>query len=204
MRASGQPESPFSGLIPAGRRQAGPPRLFMPAIFPPALRHFLLCCVLLAWAAPLMAGDGAREAAGSVLLLKGEAGQLLLSRPILPGLKFRICYTHSVALSPVEDHFSFSDDGRIRLDKTVYSDFGAGLPHMPESGQAMRTENGRIVISGYDRLFTAFDLRVGRVAAHSLAFGHPDGQWEQPVRLDSLAPPGSAIRFEVSPARNKE
>ena len=42
----------------------------------------------------------------------------------------RIRYIHSVAKSPVEDWFRVSQQ-TIFLERTVYQDFGAGLPHTP-------------------------------------------------------------------------
>ncbi len=91
------------------------------------------------------------------------------------GRRFGIRYLHSVASSPVEDWFSVTD-GCIYLAKTIYQDFGAVLPHMPQDGQRMYTEKGHIVISGFRRRLPRFDLRVGRIAQHTFLLPHPDGR----------------------------
>lgn len=113
------------------------------------------------------------------------------------GALFGLRYTHSVALSPVEDFFRLHCDG-IWLDKTIYRDFGAGLPTAPEGSQLMRFGNGEIEISGINRKLPEFSLRVGRVAGHVLFFpedGEKAGNLEIP--LDSLAAPGSALTFSA-------
>lgn len=92
---------------------------------------------------------------------------LLLDAPVDVKCGFIIKYTHSVALSPVEDYFTIAD-GKISLKKTVYKDFGAGLPHQPEPGQKMVFKNGAIEISGYDLKIPELELRIGRIANHEL------------------------------------
>lgn len=158
---------------------------------------------------------------GQALTLSDVAGKTLFSCAAPEGFIFGIRYTHSVALSPVEDWFSVNN-GVIFLEKTVYSDFGAGLPHDPGPGRRMRMVDGRIVISGYHTALPSFDLRVGRVAGHTLLLPQPSeqavvawgstghavlcetaqthGQGDEKfceVRLDALATPGSAVTFTV-------
>ncbi len=82
---------------------------------------------------------------------------------------FILQYIHSVALSPVEDYFKICND-KIVLDKTIYKDFGAGLPHMPVGNQKMTVNNGQVEITGYNMEFNSFDVRVGRVAKHKFIF----------------------------------
>lgn len=138
--------------------------------------------------------------AGKILLtLENPEGDILYSTPVKEGSVFGIRYLHSVALSPVTDYFIIKENG-IWLDRTVYEDFGAGLPHAPEGRQVMRTHNGKISISGFDRKLGSFQLRVGRVANHILLLlpGKADpGQRWQEIPLDSIAEPGSAVTFAV-------
>lgn len=166
-----------------------------------SLCRFFLCLGL--WLCPgavpaLQAGAGADD-----LVLKNEAGKVLFSCPADEGFSFGIRYIHSVARSPVEDWF------RVRrhvifLEKTVYQDFGAGLPHNPEPGQTMSAGQGHIVISGYDRALPSFDVRVGRIARHTLLLPRPEtasgvahkgADTVREIPLDSLARPGSAVTF---------
>lgn len=149
-------------------------------------------------AATLQAGAGADD-----LVLKNEEGRVLFSCPVDEGFSFGIRYTHSVAKSPVEDWFRVSRHV-IFLEKTVYQDFGAGLPHNPGPGQTMTTGQGRIVISGYHRALPSFDVRVGRIARHTLllprlgtssGIAHRGADTVREIPLASLARPGSAVTF---------
>lgn len=150
-----------------------------------------LCAVLLLVAQP---ADGAGKAGELCVLDAG--GAVLGAWSMDEGQGFSVRYTHSVALTPVEDYFVIRD-GIIHLDKTVYQDFGAGLPSAPESGQSMDSGNGRIVMSGYDRPLPRFDVRVGRVAGHVLLLPAQGGTREIP--LADLAPAGSALTFTFAP-----
>lgn len=134
------------------------------------------------------------------LLLKNEAGDPLLSIPVNNGSRFAIRYLHSVAKTPVTDFFLVKD-GAIWLDKTVYHDFGAGLPHNPEGGQTMSQRNGELIISGYNRKLPQFALRVGRIARHTLLIFKDSANENvaEEIRLDSLAAPGAAISFVAAP-----
>lgn len=136
-----------------------------------------------------------------LLTLENPQGETLYSAPVKEGSVFGIRYVHSVAQSPVTDYFVIKDGG-IWLDRTVYEDFGAGLPHAPEEGQIMRQGNGKISISGYNRKLGSFQLRVGRVANHILILmpGLPpdaSGPHWRELPLDKIAKPGSAITFAV-------
>ncbi len=139
---------------------------------------------------------GAAGEAGGELCALGADGSVLGAWPMAEGQGFAIRYTHSVALTPVEDHFVIRD-GIIRLDKTVSQDFGAGLPSAPEPGQSMSAGNGRIVMSGYNRPLPRFDVRVGRVAGHVLLLPAGGGMRELP--LTDLAPAGNALTFTFAP-----
>lgn len=151
---------------------------------------FQLFAALLAFPA------GATDAAEGELCILDAQGAVKGAWPLAEGQGFAIRYTHSVALTPVEDHFVIRD-GIIHLDKTVYQDFGAGLPTAPEAGQRMRSADGRLVISGYARPLASFDVRVGRVAGHTLLLPPGAGKGETP--LAELAPPGSALTFTYAP-----
>lgn len=128
--------------------------------------------------------------------LFAENGDLLFKNDVEPQCGFYIKYTHSVALSPVEDYFLLKN-GKISLKKTVYHDFGAGLPHEPGEGQKMKVEGGKVTITGYQRMFPEFTLRVGRIADHHLVFLKSDGKGnclkKNDLRLLDLAPGGAAI-----------
>ena len=126
------------------------------------------------------------------LVVSNEAGATVFSAPIQPDKGFAIRYKHSVALTPVIDYFRIKS-GDIYIDATVYEDFGAGLPHDSDKDEKMSVEHGKIILSGLNRKVSPFELRVGRVANHTLILD--DGEREIP--LSSLAKPGSALRFSA-------
>ncbi|MDE5833235.1 MAG: DUF1850 domain-containing protein [Desulfovibrio sp.] len=125
-----------------------------------------------------------------ILSVSVPDGSEVLERPMKPGEGFAIRYTHSVALSPVTDYFVI-ENGDIYIDATVYEDFGAGLPHETFGDQKMKTEDGRIVLTGLKRKVSPLDLRVGRIANHTLILD--DGE----IPLKKLAKPGQTLTFKI-------
>lgn len=153
------------------------------------------------WLLCLSTLDSANAGAPLLLSLGDSEGKVLYSVPMQSGSVFAIRYRHSVALSPVTDYFIVKDDG-IWLDRTVYQDFGAGLPHKPEGGQVMRSQEGHITISGFNRKLGSFQLRVGRVANHTLLLMPRQTRTDQDsdlleIPLATIARPGTAITFAI-------
>ena len=130
-----------------------------------------------------------------LLVLSDSAGKELFSQRLDEGQEFAVRYIHSVAKSPVEDWFSIEGD-TIFLEKTVYQDFGAGLPHEVGEGQVMDFGNGHISLSGFHRPLPSFDLRVGRIAKHTLLIEQDNGGVRE-IPLDTLVRPGKAITFSA-------
>ena len=158
----------------------------------------LCCCCLLLCIGRLPSAFA--EDGGSDLVLKDARGTVLFACPAREGFVFGIRYIHSVAKSPVEDWFRVAHNV-IFLEKTIYQDFGAGLPHNPGPGQTMTTADGHIVITGYHMALPSFDVRVGRVARHVLLLPQAEvgsASVTREVPLDELALPGSAITFAVA------
>ena len=129
-----------------------------------------------------------------VLRVHNAAGDLLLETVLPDGAEFGIRFTHSVARSPVEDWFA-ARDGKVALNRTVYQDFGAGLPHEAGTGQTMTFRDGHIEITGYNLALPQLDVRVGRVAGHELLL--PGTDVTRGLPLDSLAPPGASLSFSI-------
>lgn len=139
-----------------------------------------------------------------VLALENENGKILLTEKLSNNSSFAVRFIHSVAKTPVTDYFIIRD-GKIILDKTIYHDFGAGLPHNPEQGQKMKAEHGEISITGFNRLIPELALRVGRVAEHTLLLfdegkSHQGEVERKVVPLATIAKPGSVILFRILPS----
>lgn len=101
------------------------------------------------------------------LCVRNAVKELVFFSPLPAGQDFCIRFIHSVAKSPVEEWFKVQG-GKILLDRTVYQDFGAGLPHEASTGQHMAFDDGVVTISGYNMPLPELTVRVGRVAEHIL------------------------------------
>lgn len=142
------------------------------------------------------------------LVLTNADGQILYSHPVNNGSSFAIQYTHSVAQTPVTDYFIIKND-EIWLDRTVYHDFGAGLPHSPENGQKLTQKHGQLVLEGYNQRLPQFTLRIGRVAGHKLLIFKQNPANNQEITdveipLNKLAKAGSCITFSVEKPASKQ
>lgn len=134
---------------------------------------------------------------GPRLCLRAADGRLVFSVPLREGEEFGIRFIHSVAKSPVEEWFQ-AERGVIHLKRTVYQDFGAGLPFEPGPGQRMTFSQGKIVLAGFDMSLPHFDVRVGRIAQHTLLL--PEGRACRTVPLATLSAPGTALTFSLENA----
>ncbi len=84
------------------------------------------------------------------------------------GDEFSVEFIHSVNKSPVKDVFVIRD-GKIYVDRTVYSAFGAGVQTEVEEGQTLEyDENGNMIVSGFDIEFPRVKYIVGTVSDHVL------------------------------------
>lgn len=170
------------------RRDSTSPK---PVTRPVLLLAFCLCMSL------LLPSPGRADE----LVLRNGHDQPVFSHPVADGDTFAITYTHSVAQTPVTDYFTIKKH-EIWLDRTVYHDFGAGLPHSPEKGQKMTHANGQLIISGYNRRLPDFELRVGRVANHQLIIFAGKSAGKKPeklatISLSTLTSPGQTLKFAV-------
>ncbi|WP_076487953.1 DUF1850 domain-containing protein [Alkalispirochaeta americana] len=112
--------------------------------------------------------------------------------PVARGSEIHLIYRHSVARSLVSEVFGVTPCGTLRLQRTAYHDFGAGLPGQTSRGFSHR--DGMFVIDDIDLELSELPLRIGRTAEHRLWIP-PGGE----IRLAELFSPGSLVRVE--PAR---
>ncbi len=131
------------------------------------------------------------------LLSRDASGNLVSLIPLQEGDEFAIRFTHSVALTPVEEWFE-AHDGQITLRRTVYEDFGAGLPHDAQSGQLMSVENGKISLTGYDLVIPTLYVRVGRIAKHALLYPQLFGDGYSSIYLEKWEAQGKAMAFSIA------
>ncbi len=154
----------------------------------------LLLPLLVLWGAAVAGEETAP--AGQSLVLTDKDGETVSCTPVAVGERFAVVFTHSLALSRVEEIYEVMPEGEFRLRETLYADFGAGLPHEERPGLKMEFGNGRIRLSGYDVPFREVWLRIGHIADHRLVT--PAGR---EIRLADFRRPGSAIRMQVVEGR---
>ena len=128
----------------------------------------------------------------TVVVLRDYAGVEKFSFSSADG-RFAVRFTHSWALSPVDELFQVDARNNIVLKETVYEDFGAGLPHEPpHSLSSMTIENGKVHIRGIDRIISDLQIRTGRsVAAHTLIYRN------RYVPFSDFAAPGDVVIFRA-------
>lgn len=82
-----------------------------------------------------------------------------MSAPAITGMKFSICFIHSVQKTPVRENLCLEDNG-FRLDSTEYKSFGVGLPFLESEG-TFRIEGDAFIMDNMDRHFEQLNLRTG-------------------------------------------
>lgn len=109
---------------------------------------------------------------GQLVLRDDDTGSVYATYALEPGEEFSITFIHSVNKTPVTDCYDADKDGSLYLRKTIYYDFGAGVPFDLNEGETLTyDENGAMVISGIDRLIPSFVIFVGTVSDHTLQIG---------------------------------
>lgn len=163
--------------------------------------HF---CLLIACLAGF-SSQGRQAMAGeieSLVVVNNSLGKTTFEFPLPDKQCFALRFTHSVARTPVYEWFC-NHTGILYLEKTNYQDFGAGLPYEAEPGQKMTVRDGQIEISGIHRQMQQFDVRVGRIANHTMIIPK-EGKITAEKPLSSLAEPGSSLTFMLVNRQNKK
>ncbi len=94
-------------------------------------------------------------------------GQPYLVEPVPGRAPFVLSYTHSVNRGRVADYIESDRRGGLRISKTRFESYGAGIPE-PSEGGAFSEGNGWYEISYDDRRTDAILLAVGAVSDQAL------------------------------------
>ncbi|MHC3439342.1 DUF1850 domain-containing protein [Natrialbaceae archaeon A-gly3] len=114
----------------------------------------------------LESGDGhGNNENATVVVADADSDERLLEVPVDEGEEIVLAYTHSVEKTDVEDVYVV-EDGELRMDRMVFSSYGAGLP---SEAAIDRTEDGFVV--SVDRIFEEVHVTTGWVAGHELLVG---------------------------------
>ena len=105
-----------------------------------------------------------------LVLSNGNTGEEYARYRMSQEEEFSITFIHSVNATPVTDVYTVDEEGDIWLRKTIYYDFGAGVPFDLNEGESLSyDENGAMGISGIDREIPKFLIFVGTVSDHTLS-----------------------------------
>lgn len=124
-------------------------------------------------------------------VIEEKTGKVLFYTDISNGDVFSVKYIHSVNKSPIEDVFEIEQNDGIKLIKTVFHSFGAGVPCELEPGQILISKEDRMEITNINKHIDRYLLKVGTVANHTLCIQGRE------FLLDHLAAPKQTIRLEV-------
>ena len=147
-----------------------------------------MACLAIVAAAFLLRHDG------RLVLRDDDTGSVYAVYSLEPGEEFSITFIHSVNKTPVTDCYDADKDGNICLRKTIYYDFGAGVPFDLNEGEELTyDEDGAMVISGIDRLIPNFVIFVGTVSDHTLQIG------EEQISLRDLCGRNAKVHIAYEP-----
>lgn len=126
-----------------------------------------------------------------LVLYNTQSGQVYKTFRMAEGDEFAVEFIHSVNQSPIKDVFAIRG-GRIVVDRTVYSAFGAGVQTEIGEGQTLEYDiEGNMVVSGFNIVFDKVKYIVSTVYDHIL---YIDGQ---ELNLTELCGKNAHIAFEL-------
>lgn len=162
-------------------------------------RFFMLACLACGLFAPPTATGKTREeaeipdtqAAPYCLRVADAAGKPVLAVTLLGDETFALRHIHSVHRSPVLEFLGSGPENTIAVLEGQYADYGAGLPQKAEKGQRLEFTGGkaRLTLSGV--YLPRLELRVGRVAEHTLLVHGRE------IALNTLIEPGKTAVFSI-------
>jgi hypothetical protein len=110
---------------------------------------------------------------------------LILGTLLVPD-GFRVSFIHSINLSPVDEDFRISPEGKIILERMIFDQFSTGMPSGSDDGFVVK--DGRFVTYP-DRSMKEIALRVSPLRGHTISY-----QGET-VALTRWAETGSLLRL---------
>lgn len=127
---------------------------------------------------------------GKLILSNGDTGEVYAAYKVKEGDYFSVSFIHSVNKSEVKESYEIKKDG-IYLQDCLYSDFGAGVATEIEDGQKLSyTDDGKMLISGFDRKIEHLSYIVGTVSDHVLEINGEE------ISLRELCGRNSVVHFD--------
>jgi hypothetical protein len=147
---------------------------------------------------PLLAAESRSPSSPSLaadraycLELRAASGELVFFATLAREERFTLRHIHSVHKTPVLEHLGFGPNDSIAILEGEYADFGAGLPIRGEKDQILSFEDGRARLRFAQRYVPEIELRVGRLAEHTLLVG------DSVLPLTLWATPGEYLVFKA-------
>jgi hypothetical protein len=131
-----------------------------------------------------------RSAHKRLIISDADSGKTYGSWSVKKGTEFSLEFIHSVNQSPVRDTFSVASY-TIKLEKTRFTSFGAGMQSDLEEGQTLTRDGDALVISGFNRTFKELNLIVGTVSDHLLFIN------DEQISLRDLCGKNAHIKIRV-------
>ena len=126
-----------------------------------------------------------------LVLTDNDSGEELARYDVKRGDVFSITFIHSVNKTPVTDYYEVRD-GDFYVTATKYYSFGAGVQTEIEDEQTLTyTDDGGMLVSGFNRKMTGMIYVVGMVSDHTLEIGGRE------ISLRDLCGRGTAVCFTM-------
>lgn len=126
-----------------------------------------------------------------LVLTDNDSGAELARYDVKRGDVFSITFIHSVNKTPVTDYYEVRD-GDFYVTATKYYSFGAGVQTEIEDEQTLTyTDDGGMLVSGFNRKMTGMIYVVGMVSDHMLEIGGEE------ISLRNLCGRGTAVCFTI-------
>jgi hypothetical protein len=159
---------------------------------------FLLTAMWLMFSVPLLAAESISppppaltEDQAYCLEVRTASGELVFSATLAREERFTLRHIHSVHKTPVVEHLGLGPNDSIAILEGLYADFGAGLPIRAEKDQVLSFKDGRAQLRFIQRHVPEIELRVGRIAEHTLLVG------DSVLPLTLWATPGEYLIFKA-------
>lgn len=143
--------------------------------------------------ASVLASGGLLSACAPASVLevsRQDTHEPVLCTSVQQGEEFIISFTHSVNRRPVYDTLRVETDHLVIVGSR-FDAFGAGMPEASTADGTLTVAEDGWLLWTVNRPVPEVVVRVGRVADHSLRIKEKD------LRLADLAPPGTALAFQV-------
>ena len=155
------------------------------------MRKITVTAVVLVITAVMFCLNSCEDKGEKLVLCYSENDEVIKTFDVEDGDEFSVEFIHSVNKSPVKDVYVIRN-GKIFVDRTIYSTFGAGVQTEIGEGQTLEyDEQGNMIVSGFNMEFPKVECIVGTVYDHVLEIGG------ESISLTELCGKNAFVYFEL-------